>query len=94
MALLSQEQVEERLAAAGEWQAGEGSEIVRELSFEDFAAAIAFVNRVAEPAEAANHHPDILVHGWNKVRLTLSTHSQGGLTDADFGLAAEIDGLG
>ena len=50
---------------------------MRELSFADFAAAIAFVNRVAELAEAANHHPDILVHGWNKVRLTLSTHSAG-----------------
>ena len=49
---------------------------------------MAFVNRVAEAAEIANHHPDILLHGWNKVRLTLSTHSQGGLTDADFELAA------
>ena len=52
------------------------------------------MNRVVGAAEAANHHPDILVHGWNKVRLTLSTHSQGGLTDADFGLASEIDRLG
>jgi 4a-hydroxytetrahydrobiopterin dehydratase len=93
MALLSEEQVQERLAASGEWRLGEGSEIVRDLGFEDFAGAIAFVNRVADAAEAANHHPDILVHGWNKVRLTLSTHSQGGLTDADFRLAAEIDGL-
>jgi 4a-hydroxytetrahydrobiopterin dehydratase len=59
----------------------------------DFAQAIAFVNRVAEAAEAANHHPDILVHGWNKVRLELSTHSQGGLTEADFGIAARIDTL-
>ena len=44
-------------------------------------------------AEEANHHPDILLHGWNKVRLTLSTHSEGGLTDADFALAARIDSL-
>ncbi len=44
-------------------------------------------------AEAANHHPDILLHGWNKVRLTLSTHSQGALTEADFSLAAAIDGV-
>jgi len=48
---------------------------------------------VAEAAEVANHHPDILLHGWNKVRLTLSTHSQGGLTDADFQLAAQVDRL-
>ncbi len=52
-----------------------------------------FVNGVAEAAEAANHHPDILVHGWNRVRLTLTNHSQGGLTEADFELAAKIDAL-
>ena len=55
--------------------------------------AIAFVNRVADAAEDANHHPDIFVHGWNKVRLTLSTHSEGGLTDADHALARRIDGV-
>ena len=44
-------------------------------------------------AEAANHHPDILVHGWNKVRLTLSTHSEGGVTDADLALAQQLDAL-
>ena len=49
----------------------QGDSIVATSSFDDFAAAMAFVNRVAEAAEAANHHPDILVHGWNKVRLTL-----------------------
>jgi len=51
------------------------------------------VNRAAEAAEEANHHPDILVHGWNKVRLTSSTHSEGGLTDKDHALARRIDGL-
>jgi 4a-hydroxytetrahydrobiopterin dehydratase len=49
------------------------------------------VNRVAALAEAHNHHPDILVHDWNTLRLTLSTHSAGGLTAADFDLAAELD---
>ena len=67
--------------------------IVREWKFEDFRGAIAFVERVADAAEAANHHPDILVHGWNKVRLELSTHSEGGITEADFALAARIDQL-
>ena len=66
---------------------------MRELKFDDFAAAMAFVNRVAGEAEEANHHPDILVHGWNKVRLSLTNHSAGGLTDADFEMAARIDGL-
>jgi 4a-hydroxytetrahydrobiopterin dehydratase len=99
MALLSDTEIEQRLATVDEWRRGEGSSpsgddaIVRDLKFADFAAAIAFVDDVAQAAEAANHHPDILVHGWNKVRLTLSTHSQGGLTDADFQLAGQIDRL-
>jgi 4a-hydroxytetrahydrobiopterin dehydratase len=71
----------------------DGDAIVRDLQFKDFAAAIAYVNRVAEAAEAANHHPDILVHGWNNVRLTLSTHSVGGLTQADLDMAATLDGV-
>jgi 4a-hydroxytetrahydrobiopterin dehydratase len=71
----------------------DGNAIVRDFTCEDFATAIAFVNRVADAAEAANHHPDILVHGFNRVRLTLSTHSQGGLTDRDFDFAAIINAL-
>jgi 4a-hydroxytetrahydrobiopterin dehydratase len=91
MALLSDDDIDRRLEP-GEWRR-EGDEIVRDWKFDDFAAAIAFVNRVAEAAEAANHHPDILVHGWNKVRLSVTNHSEGGLTEADFDLAATIDGL-
>jgi 4a-hydroxytetrahydrobiopterin dehydratase len=72
----------------------DGDALVRDFEFANFAAAMAFVNRVADVAEEANHHPDILVHGWNKVRLTLSTHDTGGLTDADRALAGRIDGLG
>lgn len=78
--------------AAGKWQR-DGQAIARELKFEDFAQAIAFVNRVADAAEAANHHPDILLHSWNQVRLTLSTHSEGGLTAADFEMAGRLDPL-
>jgi 4a-hydroxytetrahydrobiopterin dehydratase len=91
MALLSDAQIEQHLQGSA-WRREEQS-IVRDLTFADFAAAIAFVDGVAEAAEAANHHPDILVHGWNKVRLTLSTHSEGGLTEADFALAARLDAL-
>jgi 4a-hydroxytetrahydrobiopterin dehydratase len=71
----------------------EGDALVRDLEFKDFAGAMSFVNQVAEIAEQRNHHPDILVHGWNKVRLTLSTHSEGGVTDADRALAEQIDAL-
>jgi 4a-hydroxytetrahydrobiopterin dehydratase len=72
----------------------EGTALVRDFEFKDFARAMGFVNQVAELAEGANHHPDILLHGWNKVRLTLSTHSEGKVTQADRNLAAGIDGLG
>ena len=71
----------------------EDASLVRDFKFDDFAAAMAFVNRVADAAEEANHHPDILVHGWNKVRLTLQTHTEGKVTDNDHDLAATIDGL-
>jgi len=91
MALLSGEEIERRLAGL-QWRR-DGDALVRERAFPDFAAAIAFVNRVAEVAERVNHHPDILVHGWNKVRLALSTHSQGGITESDFALAALLDEL-
>jgi 4a-hydroxytetrahydrobiopterin dehydratase len=91
MALLSEAQIEQHLQDSP-WRR-EGDAIVRELQLADFASAIALVDRVAEAAEAANHHPDILVHGFNKLRLTLSTHSEGGLTDADFALAARLDAL-
>ena len=90
--LLSDGEIEERLKGSG-W-ARDGDEIVREWTLENFAEAIAFVNRVAEAAEEANHHPDILVHGWNKVRLSVTNHSAGGLTDADFKLAGTIEALG
>ncbi len=91
MAPLTDELIAARLRDLDGWHR-DGEAIVREWKLADFAAAMAFVQRVAELAEAANHHPDILVHGWNKVRLTLSTHSEGGLTDADFELAGAIDG--
>ena len=90
--LLSEDQIASRLEGS-EWRR-ENDEIVREWKLEDFAEAIAFVNRVAESAEQANHHPDILVYGWNKVRLSLTNHSAGGLTDADFQMADRIDRLG
>ncbi|HEX3432915.1 MAG TPA: 4a-hydroxytetrahydrobiopterin dehydratase [Solirubrobacteraceae bacterium] len=91
MALLSDAQIEQHLDGSA-WRR-EGDAIVLDLQLADFAAAIALVARVAEVAEAANHHPDILVHDWNKLRLTLSTHSEGGLTEADFALAERLDRL-
>jgi len=91
MTLLSDQEISQRLANS-EWER-ERHAIARTWALADFDAAVAFVNRVADLARAANHHPDILIHGWNKVRLELSTHSAGGLTAADFALAERIDEL-
>ena len=66
-----------------------GEEISRTYKFKDFAEAMTFVNKVAGLAEAADHHPDIDIR-WNKVKLTLTTHSAGGLTEKDFALARQI----
>ena len=89
---LSEDAVAAGIEGTG-WRREEDA-IVRDHRFEDFAAAMAFVNRIAEVAEEANHHPDILVHGWNNVRLILSTHSVGGLTQADLDMAGRLDAVG
>jgi 4a-hydroxytetrahydrobiopterin dehydratase len=90
--LLDDQAIDEALGRVQDWRR-EGDAIVRDFKLEDFAKAMAFVNAVAEAAEDLNHHPDILVHGWNNVRLTVSNHSAGGLTEPDFQLAGMIDGI-
>lgn len=89
---LDENAIVERLERRPEWRL-DGKNIVRDFQFENFTSAMDFVNRVAEEAEAADHHPDILIHGWNKVRLSLMTHSSGGLTGRDFDMAERIDSL-
>ena len=69
-----------------------GGTITRNYTFRDFSTAIEFVNAVARLAEKASHHPDIDIR-WNKVRLTLTTHDEGGLTELDFDLARQFDEL-
>lgn len=91
MELLSDEQITERLAGVPGWTR-QGDSIVRVHTLADFRAAIFYLGAVAYLAESANHHPDITIN-WNKVTLTLSTHSAGGLTDNDFGLAERINTL-
>jgi 4a-hydroxytetrahydrobiopterin dehydratase len=91
MAPLSDSQIDERLAG-GDWRR-EGDAIVRDIELGGFTAAMALANKVADAANEANHHPDILVHDYKHLRLTLSTHSAGGITDNDFALAATIDEL-
>jgi 4a-hydroxytetrahydrobiopterin dehydratase len=92
MATLSDTEVKAALADVPGWELA-GADIVKEYKFKDFVGAMAFVNRVADRAEAANHHPDIDIR-WNTVTLRLSTHSAGGVvTDKDHELAARIDGV-
>lgn len=91
MSVLSSRAVQQKLATLKNWKL-EGEEIVRNLEFPGFPAAIQFVNQVADKAEAAGHHPDIDIR-YNKVRLALVSHDAGGLTEADFHLAAVLDQL-
>jgi 4a-hydroxytetrahydrobiopterin dehydratase len=92
MALLTEDEIAARLGGVTGWQR-DGSSITAVLTRKDFRDAMLFVGAVAYLAEQANHHPDILIQ-WNKVTLTLSTHSAGGLTGADFDLAGKISALG
>jgi 4a-hydroxytetrahydrobiopterin dehydratase len=91
MSVLTSDVVQERLRSLPQWKL-EGKEIVREFSFVDFVAAMTFVNRVAEQAEKAGHHPDIDIR-YNKVRLALVSHDKGGLTERDMRLASVVDTL-
>ena len=90
MPLLNEDEVRARLEGLQGW-ARAGDAIERTYSFDGFPAAIAFVQRVADLAESADHHPDIDIR-YDTVRLALSTHSAGGITDKDMNLAARIDG--
>ena len=78
------------LAEVPAWRLDDGK-LVRSFTLENFASAMRLANRVAAIAEEEAHHPDIRVHGWNKVDLTIFTHAIGGLSRNDFVLAAKID---
>ena len=91
MSVIPDQDVEAFIAAHPEWSRAD-AEITRTYEFEDFNEAMRFVNHVADEAEKANHHPDIDIR-WNQVTLTLSTHSEGGLTNKDLALADIADGL-
>jgi 4a-hydroxytetrahydrobiopterin dehydratase len=89
--VLTDVQISERLAGVPGWTR-QGDDIVHAQTLADFKAALLYVGAVGYLAETANHHPDITIQ-WNKVTLTLSTHSAGGLTAKDFALAEQISRL-
>lgn len=90
MPALNKDEVKARVKTMDGWELDDG-ELEKKFKFDDFAGSMAFVNSVAELANAGDHHPDITIK-YNRVKLTLSTHSEGGITEKDFDLAAEIDG--
>ena len=92
MELLTEAQLADELATVPDWSRQE-NQISRQVSRVDFGDALRYVNAVGYLAERAGHHPDIAI-AWNAVTLTLSTHSAGGLTAADFSLARRISALG
>ena len=91
MPKLSRTEAEQRVTSLNGWTL-DGDAIHKQFTFKNFVEAIAFVNRLAPEAEAADHHPDILIN-YKRVTLTWSTHSEGGLTDKDFAGAATADRL-
>jgi 4a-hydroxytetrahydrobiopterin dehydratase len=91
MALLDDAEIEAKLAELPGWERS-GEAIAKAFSCGDFVGSVRFVESLVEPAEGMNHHPDLEI-SWDKVTVTISTHSEGGLTAADFELAAKVDAL-
>ncbi len=89
MAVLSDDEITRRLSGLDGWER-DGNAIKRQFKFEDFQASVDFVNRITPAAEEMNHHPDLEI-SWSKVTVSLSTHSEGGITENDFELARRID---
>jgi len=92
MALMADEEIRARLDDLDCWERS-GDSIRKQFKLDDFVGSVEFVKRLVTPAEDMGHHPDLEI-SWNKVTVSLSTHSQGGLTEADFELAGKIDAIG
>ena len=92
MTLLNKDEVNKKLSGLNGW-VQEGNQIAKLFQFKDFVSALDFVNKAGANAEGMNHHPDIFIHSWNKVKITISTHSEGGITIKDFQLAEKIEGI-
>jgi 4a-hydroxytetrahydrobiopterin dehydratase len=92
MLILNKPEITQKLSELNNWILEE-NQIAKLFQFKDFAEALSFVNKVGAEAENMDHHPDIFIHSWNKVKITISTHSEGGITKKDFELAEKIEGL-
>jgi 4a-hydroxytetrahydrobiopterin dehydratase len=92
MEKLNQEQINEKLKNLQNWSLSD-SHIEKEFQLKDFKSALGFINKIGDEAEKMDHHPDIFLHSYNKVKITLSTHSAGGVTNNDIELAGKIENL-
>jgi 4a-hydroxytetrahydrobiopterin dehydratase len=92
VAALSKGEIHERIKKLEGWS-HQGKALHKKYTFESFPAGIQFVNKIAEAAESAAHHPDITIN-YNVVSISLATHSEGGVTNKDFDMAAVIDEIG
>ena len=92
MALLADEEISERLGSLEGWTR-DGDAITKTYENEDFVGSVEFVRKLVEPAEDMGHHPDLEL-SWDKVTVSITNHSEGGLTEADFELARRLDALG
>lgn len=90
MKVLSTKEINDKLKEIIGWSFINNN-IGKEFQLKDFKSAISFVNKIGDEAEKMDHHPDISLHSWNKVKITISTHSAGGVTQNDFNLAKKID---
>ena len=91
MGRLTDDEITSRLDELEGWER-QGEAIVKEFERDDFVGAVKLVDELVGPAEEMGHHPDIGI-SWNKVTVTISTHSEGGLTENDFELAKRVDGV-
>ena len=92
MKLLSKEEIVSNLQSLNEWHYSENS-IVKEFIRKNFLDALSFLNRIGEKAEEMDHHPDVYLHSYNKLKIMISTHSAGGVTEKDFELVKRIEAL-
>ncbi len=90
MAVLSKENIDKKLESLDGWKF-ENNSIVKEFEVKDFTQAMGLVTKIGIISEKADHHPDILIHSWNKVKVNYSTHDEGGVTEKDISLAEKIE---
>jgi 4a-hydroxytetrahydrobiopterin dehydratase len=92
MTAYNENEINENLQKISGWKFN-NQKIEKEYLLKDFSDALGFVNKVGQIAEAMDHHPDILMHSWNKVKISVSTHSENGITKKDFELASKIESI-